>query len=106
MPNNNPDILLNELAEMLNRCDPETWQSLLPSMDQFVQDTRRALTQIQGEQRRADERMPTALRGTLTRLSDVRPGERREFSVEIVNLSQEGMGIRVEKQYIPSRLSW
>ena len=33
MPNKSPDILIQELAEILNRCDPETWQSLLPSME-------------------------------------------------------------------------
>jgi hypothetical protein len=104
MPNKSPDILVTELANMLNRLDPETWNTLLPSVDQFVQDTRKALNEIGGEQRRGDERVPTRLRGTLTRLSDVRPGERKEFSVEITNLSQNGMGIQVEKQYIPSRL--
>jgi len=36
MTNKSPDNSINELAEMLNRCDPETWQSLLPSMDQFI----------------------------------------------------------------------
>ena len=53
---------------------------------------------------RRDPRFETNLLGTLTRVTDVRSGERKEFVATITDLSRGGMQLRVDREFTPSRL--
>ena len=54
--------------------------------------------------RRAHERYPTNLSGTLVRITDVRPNEAKEFSVTITDISRRGVGLTANTNFILSRI--
>jgi len=53
---------------------------------------------------RRDPRFETHLLGTLTRVTDVHSGQRKEFVATITDISRGGMRVRVDQEFIPSRL--
>lgn len=66
------------------------------------------LTQVSGkfvthDERRFETRFKTEIPGTLTRLTDVRPGEKKEFSVTILDVSRRGIRLKVGVNYIPAQ---
>ena len=58
----------------------------------------------EGHNNRQEERFKTNLLGTLTRITDVRPGERKEYSITINDISRSGMRLKVDSNFIPSRV--
>lgn len=57
-----------------------------------------------GRKLRREERFKTNLMGSLIRVTDVKPGERKEFSVTICDISRSGLRFRVDTNFIPSRV--
>jgi len=59
-----------------------------------------------GNQRypRKEDRYKANLKGTLKRLSDIKPDERKEFSVNILDISRSGMRIGVKSDFVPSHI--
>ncbi|MCF7957543.1 MAG: PilZ domain-containing protein [Phycisphaerae bacterium] len=57
-----------------------------------------------GEEITREERFSTNLSGTLTRITNVRPGERKEYNITIENVSRKGMNFRVDKNFTPSQI--
>ncbi len=58
----------------------------------------------EGRKRRQEERFKTNLLGTLTRITDVRPGERKEYSITINDISRSGMNLKIDQNFIASRV--
>lgn len=59
---------------------------------------------IEQDERRSEPRFETEIPGTLMRLTNVRPGEKKEFSVTILDVSRRGMRLKVGVNYIPSQV--
>jgi len=57
-----------------------------------------------GVENRKEKRFKFDIMGTLVRLTDVKPGERKEYSVHILDLSRGGLCLEVDPSFIPSRL--
>lgn len=57
-----------------------------------------------GRRMRCEKRFQANLLGTLTRVTDVKPGERKEYSVTIVDISRSGMCLHVDNNFISSRI--
>lgn len=57
-----------------------------------------------GVENRKEKRFKFDIMGTLVRLTDVKPGERKEYSVHILDLSRGGLCLEVDPGFIPSRL--
>ncbi|MBN2376563.1 MAG: PilZ domain-containing protein [Sedimentisphaerales bacterium] len=57
-----------------------------------------------GRQERQEDRFEVDFLGTLTRLTDVRPGERKDYSVTIKDISRSGMCLWVDTNFVPSRV--
>jgi len=55
-------------------------------------------------QKRTEERFEANILGNLTRITDIRPNEKREYSVTIKDISRSGMCLKVDTNFIPSRL--
>ena len=53
---------------------------------------------------RRDKRFETNLFGSLLRITDVKPGERKEFSAIIKDISRSGLRLAVEGNFVPSRI--
>ncbi len=53
---------------------------------------------------RQEKRFNANLMGTLKRITDLRPGERREWCINIQDVSRSGMCFKVDTNFIPSRL--
>lgn len=58
----------------------------------------------QGKQQRKEDRFESNILGTLKRVTDIRPGERKEWCVNIQDISRSGMRFKVDTNFIPSRL--
>ncbi len=55
-------------------------------------------------QKRQEDRFNLNLVGTLTRITDLKPGQRIEFSVAIQDMSRSGMRLHICDSFIPSRI--
>ncbi|MBN1765147.1 MAG: PilZ domain-containing protein [Sedimentisphaerales bacterium] len=66
--------------------------------------TQKHLDDDKGRELRREERFETNLLGTLTRITDVKPGERKEYSVTVHDISKSGMRLKVDTNFIPSRV--
>ncbi len=104
MSNKNADKIRKGLIALLNQCDDRVLELIQPALGEIVQQTRQALAGQDSQIQRREERVQTSLEGTLIRLTDLRPGEPREFPVKIKNISAHGMCLQMDERFIPSRL--
>ena len=99
--------MLGKIEKLLQRCDLEQLQDLKKVISDMIeremgnpsyQDDR------DGNKKRREERFDTNLMGTLTRITDVKPGERKEYSVSVQDISRNGMCLKVDTNFTPSRV--
>lgn len=57
-----------------------------------------------GGERRSENRFTTEIPGTVTRLTNVRPGEKKEFTATILDISRTGMRLKTDLSFVPSRV--
>jgi len=97
---------IEKIAKLLQRCDLQE----LRKVETVLADLIRKVTEHanwddqDGSCRRAEKRFESNLLGTLTRLTDVKPGEKKEYSVTIQDISRSGMCLRVDTNFTPSRV--
>jgi len=96
-----------EMQHFIWKCSVED----LRVLEQMVSDRRKEIDATYskmsdelGRQQRREERFEVNYIGTLVRLTDVKPGERKEYSVLIKDISKSGMCLRVDSNFIPCRL--
>ncbi len=96
-----------EMQQFVWKCSVED----LRALEQMVAERRREIdatyskmSEEMGRQQRREERFEVNYIGTLVRLTDVKPGERKEYSVLIKDISKSGMCLRVDSNFIPCRL--
>ena len=63
-----------------------------------------ATGQSTDDDRRHEYRFTSNVLGNLVRVTDVRPGEQKEFTVTISDISRNGMRLRVDPHFLPSRI--
>jgi DNA-binding response OmpR family regulator len=97
---------IEKIAKLLQRCDLQE----LHKVETVLADLIRKVTDHanwddqDGSHRRSEKRFESNLLGTLTRLTDVKPGERKEYSVTIQDISRSGMCLRVDANFTASRV--
>jgi len=98
---------LKKIEELLEKCTRRE----LEYIEQLVQDMvvkakigKDRWDDEEGSMRRREPRFDTNMLGTLTRVTDIKPGERKEFSVTINDVSRSGMKLIVDPHFIPSRV--
>ncbi len=98
---------LKKIEEFLETCsvkDLEYIEQLVQEMIVSTKINSGRWNDEDGYKRRREPRFETNMLGTLTRVTDVKPGERKEFSVTICNVSRSGMKLIVDPNFIPSRV--
>jgi len=98
---------LSKIENILNRCDLSELVEIEKIVQKLIEDKKSASNtsgEEQGCQRRREQRFQTNILGTLLRITDVRPGERKEYSVTLKDISQSGMCLNVDMNFVPSRL--
>lgn len=92
---------------MLNRCDLKELQEIQNKLKGII--SRRCaevsvFNDDEGRKKRSERRFNANLVGTLTRITDVKPGERKEYSVTVEDVSKSGMRLRLDMNFTPSRV--
>ncbi|MBN1845713.1 MAG: PilZ domain-containing protein [Sedimentisphaerales bacterium] len=98
---------LDKIEKLLRDCslnELEAVERMLQELLVKAKITCEQLADDDGRKRRKEPRFETNMLGTLTRLTDVKPGERKEFSVTIRDVSRNGMKLIVDPNFIPSRV--
>jgi len=99
--------VLGKIEKLLQRCDLKELQEiqkLITEQIKRMQGDQAYWNDQDGRKRRREERFETNLLGTLTRITDIKPGERKEYSVTIQDISRSGMCVRVDTNFTPSRV--
>lgn len=95
------------IDEFLAACSDEELRVLAARMAVRVKKAQTGaprMTDELGRTGRREERFDVNYLGTLTRLTDVRPGERKEYSATIRDISRSGMCLWVDTNFVPSRV--
>ena len=98
---------LKKIEELLEKCtirELEYIEHLVQEMVVKSKIDEGQWNDEEGRMRRREPRFETKVLGTLTRVTDVKPGERKEFSVTICDISRSGMKLIVDPNFIPSRV--
>ncbi len=98
---------LKKIEELLEACsvkDLETLEHLVREKIVAGKINAGQWNDLQGRKQRKEPRFETKMLGTLTRVTDVKPGERKEFSVTICDVSRSGMKLIVDPKFIPARV--
>ena len=78
--------IVENIAGQLQNCDLKTLCAIKPVLIDLIDEIESSIGKANGprpQECRREERYPTELDGVLARISDVRPGEKREFQVKI-----------------------
>lgn len=97
----------DKIVKMLQECrlnDLLAVQEALVGLVQKAKARRGTLSENESRQLREEDRFQTDTLATAVRITDVRPGERKEFSAVIKDLSRNGMCLRIDNSFIPSRI--
>ena len=89
---------LAEVQKVIDRVKTAQDQGDNPRDDQDGSETRAI-----GQERRRDSRFQAEIVGSLKRLSDIRPGEKTEFTVTIIDISRKGMRLKASLNFLPSQ---
>lgn len=96
---------LQQIEEYLETCSVNELEKLEKLIqDKIAQANDGQWNDEDARKRRKEPRFDTSMLGTLTRVTDVKPGERKEFSVTICDVSRSGMKLIVDQNFIPSRV--
>ena len=98
---------ISKIEKLLRRCelnDLYEIETILSDLIQKEEVGSKRWNDDDGRKQRKEKRFETNLLGTLTRITDVKPGERKEYSVTIGDISRSGMRLQVDGKFNPSRV--
>ncbi len=98
---------LDKIKIELESCDFSDLLEVERHLSQLLDTAQENIDRINngsGQRIEREERFPTNLSGKLTRITNIRPGERKEYSVIIKNISRKGLNFKVDINFIPSRI--
>jgi|GEM_PF-6045623 len=101
----NPQTTLLNIIKLLKSCDHDTLLTISNRVQQLIDRTAPVIDCPFGEdaqEKRTSSRYITDFSGNIVRLTNVRPGEQRDYSAKINDISANGMNIRVSADFIPS----
>ncbi|MCP4711668.1 MAG: response regulator [Planctomycetes bacterium] len=96
-----------KIEKLLQNCELRELYSIEAIITTLIEKAKQNAArqeESKGKQLRTEDRFETNLMGTLIRVTDVKPGERKEFSITIQDLSRSGMRFKVDTNFIPSRI--
>ncbi len=99
--------MLGKIEKLLQRCDLKQLHNLKKIISEMIEKemgNQSYWDDKDGRKQRREERFDTNLLGTLTRITDVKPGERKEYSVTVHDISRSGMRLKVDTNFVPSRV--
>ncbi|MCK5272401.1 MAG: PilZ domain-containing protein [Sedimentisphaerales bacterium] len=99
--------MLGKIEKLLQRCDLKQLHDLKKTISDMIEKetgNQSYWDDKSGSKSRREERFDTNLLGTLTRITDVKPGERKEYSVTVNDISRSGMCLKVDTNFVPSRV--
>jgi len=100
-------MMLDSIDKLLRRCDATELEEVLEIAQRLLDEIKQAgppSGEEDARQRRREARFETNLLATLTRVTDVKPGERKEYSVTVRDVSRSGMKLIMDSNFIPSRV--
>ena len=98
---------IDQIEELLQACDLKELYTVETILSDLISKAKRdsaLMDEIQGRKLRREKRFKTSLMGSLIRVTDVKPGERKDFSITISDISRSGMRFNVDTNFIPSRV--
>ena len=98
---------LKETEKFLNTCSAEELCTVQEIISKQLQKIDKDLSKIDDESARklrCEKRYDVDFIGTLTRITDVKPKERKDYSVTIKNMSRSGMCLWVDTNFTHSRI--
>ena len=98
---------LSKIEDILNRCDLSELIKVEKIVQKLIENQKSASKlsdEEQGSQLRREQRFQTNILGTLVRITDIKPGERKEYSVTLKDISQSGICLIVDLNFVPSRI--
>ena len=100
-------MLVDKIEKLLERCESKDLERIIATATKLRDKAEIGTDPLREDDsptQRTEPRFETNLLATLTRITDIRPGERKEFSVTIRNISRSGMKLIVDPNFVPSRL--
>lgn len=107
MDKKNTDNHLDNIVSLLKQCDMNTLRTVRNTLEDLIWDLQKSIEtnkELRDRSKRGEGRYQTNLLGTLLRVTDIRPGEKKEYNVKILDMSREGLRLRVDADFIPSRV--
>ena len=95
------------IIDLLSRCELDDLKAIKPALDELIRDAENPDEHREYPhltERRSNQRFPTNLLCTLFRVTDVKPGEKREFTAEILDISRHGMRLKLDANFAFSRI--
>jgi len=95
-----------KIEKLLQQCDLEELHTIEKNLVGLIKhlEGNDLENDEEGRKRRRDKRFGTNILATLRRITDVRPHERKEYSVTIQDISRNGMRLKVDTNFTPSRI--
>lgn len=97
---------VDSVIRLMKCCDLDILKTIKSNLDGFLDETFVSIPSDHADTSgdlRAAPRYETDLMGILVRVTDVRPGERKEYAVEIKDISRQGVLLKVDPKFISSR---
>ncbi|MCH9023248.1 MAG: hypothetical protein IID32_10875, partial [Planctomycetes bacterium] len=95
------------IIDLLGQCELNDLRDIKTALDDLIHDAENLHEQADNQnlqERRSNLRYVTKLMSTLVRITDVKPGEKKEFNAEILDISRHGLRLRVEASFVFSRI--
>ncbi len=102
-----PFSKLEEIRKILESCDQDELgeiRQLVDDAGSLVQLVSLELGGVKPENKRNEQRIPYDAEAEIIRLTDVKSGERVEYTASLKDVSRSGLCLQVEGHFIPSRL--
>jgi len=100
---------LDQIEKLLQKCDLQDLRRIDDLLTSLIEKGYSREAEVhekekETNQMRAEDRFETNLLGTIARVTDIKPGEPREYSATIKDISRNGMCLQVNSNFIPSRI--
>jgi DNA-binding response OmpR family regulator len=98
---------INRIENLLAKCDLEDLRSIERTVGELIAKASEKQSEGEGtslKNLRKEERFTTNIHANLVRITDVRPNERKEYSVTVKDISRSGMCFLVDSNFVPSRI--
>ena len=103
---NSAQTIVN-IIDLLNRCELNDLKVIKTALDDLIHDAKnihKKRSHKNSTDRRSSPRYATKIMSTLVRITDVKPGQKKEFNAEILDISRHGLRLRLDAAFLFSRI--